>query len=248
MIISDNSQLRRLPAELNHKQTLYLDGIRYSIEMADLAHTRLRNTLEILTNNALTDGQSSTVSNNHSDVTSAVLDAWSIVDSLYRLRGLLDQAPGFKKKSPALRVVKQNTEATEQLRHAVQHLNQHINRLVSLDLPVWGELSWFVISPDCRSGFSCWLRTGTIFKSMGQPIVNPVGKTIDPPVDLVTLAAHEHSICLSNAMRVVERLTKSIEDQLKEQFSDRPQAGADLLLCAELQIHDSDPSEPAQTS
>jgi hypothetical protein len=45
MIIDDNSPLRRLPGELNRKQALFLDGIRYSVEIAYLSHTRLRQTL-----------------------------------------------------------------------------------------------------------------------------------------------------------------------------------------------------------
>jgi len=42
MIIEDDSPFHQLPAALNRKQTLFLDGIRYSVEMADLAHSRLQ--------------------------------------------------------------------------------------------------------------------------------------------------------------------------------------------------------------
>ena len=42
MIIDEGSPFRRLPSELDRRQALFLDGIRYSVEMADLAHTRLR--------------------------------------------------------------------------------------------------------------------------------------------------------------------------------------------------------------
>ncbi len=45
LIVGEESPLRQLPADLNCKQTLFLDGIRYSVEMADLAHARLRDTL-----------------------------------------------------------------------------------------------------------------------------------------------------------------------------------------------------------
>jgi hypothetical protein len=45
MIIDDGSPFMQLPAALNRKQALFLDGIRYSVEMATLAHARLRRTL-----------------------------------------------------------------------------------------------------------------------------------------------------------------------------------------------------------
>lgn len=45
MIVSEESRFRRLPPELKPKQRLFFDGIRYSIETADLAYSRLRETL-----------------------------------------------------------------------------------------------------------------------------------------------------------------------------------------------------------
>ncbi len=56
---------------------LFLDGIRYSAEMADLAHARLQQTLYRLT----TSGKEPEQDLDHSDVLSAVQDTWSIVDS-----------------------------------------------------------------------------------------------------------------------------------------------------------------------
>lgn len=84
MIISDGSPLRRLPSELDRRQALFLDGIRYSVEMADLAYTRLRQTLF-----NLAEQRGSGTSLDHWLFVSAVQDAWSLIDSLHRLRGLL---------------------------------------------------------------------------------------------------------------------------------------------------------------
>src|SRR5438270_4866665 len=96
MIIDNNSPFRRIPVQTNRKQMLFFDGIRYTVEMADLAHQRLRETLyEIAQNPTVPEP-------NPHDFASAVLDAWSIVDLVYRLRGLIEQAPGIKQKSPAL--------------------------------------------------------------------------------------------------------------------------------------------------
>lgn len=230
MIIGEDSPLRRLPAALDRKQVLFLDGIRYSVNMADLAYSRLQQTLYRLAMSQQDyDGFDL-------DVLSAVQDAWSIVDSLHRLRGLLRQTPRFKQKSPDMRVFMQHTEKVEDLRNAVQHLNHEIDKLVGANQTVWGSLSWFAIaSPSSTSGQIGLLVAGTVFTSEGHPMVNPVEKQLHSLVDLVTLTAYGHSLDLSNAMRHVERRIKSLEDQLKDQFAGLPVAYGELLVVATLQ-------------
>lgn len=90
MIIGDESPLRRLPGQLDRKQMLYLDGIRYSIEMADLAHLRLQQTLLDLANHS---NDSDPV---HLYFVAAVQDAWSIVDSVHRLSWITASGSGNK--------------------------------------------------------------------------------------------------------------------------------------------------------
>ena len=59
MIISENSPFRKLPL-LDRKTSLFLDGIRYSIEMADLAYSRLYSVLCKKTFTVLNQESSST--------------------------------------------------------------------------------------------------------------------------------------------------------------------------------------------
>jgi hypothetical protein len=70
MIIDEGSPFRRLPSELDRRQALFLDGIRYSVEMADLAHTRLRQTLFDIAKEQNRGAQA-----NHWSLVSAVQDA-----------------------------------------------------------------------------------------------------------------------------------------------------------------------------
>jgi hypothetical protein len=225
VIIGDESPLRRLPGQLDRKQMLYLDGIRYSIEMADLAHLRLQQTLLELANHSDDSAPM------HLYFVAAVQDAWSIVDSVHRLRGLLHQAPGIKRKSPGLRLFDQRTAEIEPLRNSVQHLNSQINSIVSQNIPVWGILSWFTMTdPNMSSGVCCTLIAGTMFESKGHLVVNPLGKNLALPVDLITLSASGHTICLSDVMSDVERITRSMEQQLEKQFTNFPQVGSDVLI------------------
>lgn len=231
VIIDNNSPFRRVPIQTNRKQILFYDGIRYSVEMADLAHLRLRETLYEI---ALNTTAATAPEADSFDHAAAVLDAWSIVDLIHRLRDLLYQAPGIKQNSPALHLFTRKTVDIETLRNAVQHLNQQIHQMVAENLPVWGALSWISMpDPEFKSVYSCTLVAGTWFERR-EPLVSPLGKTLSPPVDMITLEASGCSVCLSDVMRSVEALVRSLEVILSEQFKDQPYFGRDSLICAEI--------------
>jgi hypothetical protein len=225
MIIDSNSPLRWIPANTNRKRMLFYDGIRYSVEMADLAHNRLHKTLSEI------EPSPTSPKSNSRDFASAILDAWSIVDLIHRLRGLLEQTPGIKQNSPALALFMWKTVEVEKLRNSVQHLNQQIHKIANLNLPVWGALSWETrFDPELKSMWTCTLVAGTFFERI-DPIILPFGRKFYPPVDLITLQASDCSVCLSDVMRSVEKLVRSLEEYLREQFKDLPSAGRDALLC-----------------
>jgi hypothetical protein len=228
MIIDDNSPFRRVPTQTSRKHMLFYDGIRYSVEMADLAHNRLRETLYEIAQSPYAPDPAS------HDFASAVLDAWSIVDLVHRLRSLIEQAPGIKQKSPSLLSFMKKTADVERLRNAVQHLNQQIHKIADLNIPVWGALSWVtLLDPELRSVWTCTLVAGTFFER-SEPLISPLGKQFHPPVDLITLEASNCSVCLSDAMRSVEQVVRSLEDHLREQFKDLPNMGRDVLLCGQI--------------
>jgi hypothetical protein len=234
MIISDESPLRRLPSGLNPKQKLYFDGIRYCIEMADLAYARLRRTLYELTQSFdKPDPEHLEPERKHWEFVSAIQDIWSIVDSVQRLRKLLRQCPGIKQRSTGMVLFFKSTKQVEPLRNIIQHLETQINELIERDLPVWGVLTWVTVpNPSTFSGYTCSLIAGTL--SPGSHLmINPAGKSILPPIDLITLTAGGNEVCLGHIMSEIEALTRSIEDSMRKQFKELPQAGADLLFVAE---------------
>jgi hypothetical protein len=121
MIITADSVLIKIPSAMSRKQALFVEGIRFSIEIADLAHVRLQSTLPRLTkgDQLLPDDRLTA---------SAMLDAWSIVDSLHRLRGLLRQMPGIHKRDriPPIRAFFDATDKVTELRNTIQHLDTTI--------------------------------------------------------------------------------------------------------------------------
>lgn len=205
--------------------------------MADLAHNRLRETLYEIAQSPTTEPGADDF-----DYTSAILDAWSIVDSVHRLRGLLYQVPGLKQNTPALLLFMKKTVEIDNLRNAVQHLNQQIHKIVDLDIPVWGALSWAaMLDPEHKSIWSCTLVAGAWFQRKDS-LMNPLGKMFYPPVDLITLDASGCSVCLSEVMRNVEPLVRSLEAILNKQFNDQSLVLRDSLICAEI-LFQKDSSE-----
>ncbi len=238
MIINENSPLRNLPAKLNRKQTLCFDGIRYCVEMADLAYSRLQRSLLNLT------ASCSNPQPEHLEFVAALLDAWSIVDSVHRLRGLLNATPGFKNTNDLI-VFKRRTADFEKLRNAVQHLGSEINTIINQGTPVWGVLNWFCITnPESSTGKSCALVAGTIIDTgKDLPIVNPLAKRITPPIDLVTLTASSHSVSLSEALENLRLLTSGIEKALETQVAGLPRAGSDMVVCLDIQFDELEHNE-----
>ena len=238
MIIDKDSPLRRLPSNLNMKQTLFLDAIRYSVEMADIAYNRLTQTLLSLT---VEHEQGKGLKNLGTTTVLALLDAWSIVNSTYRLRNLFKQMPYVKQKASKLAIFYRQTKSAEELRHGIQHLNHEIDKLVADALPAWGVLNWVaVLEPDNENILTCSLIPGTVFQR-STPMFNPVGREIRPPIDFITLET-EHSLCLSDVMQHVSEVVSSLQRELEEQTKGLPNAASDLFLCLVLENKPEDKS------
>ena len=227
MIINAESPLRKIPSSLNMKQTLFLDAIRYSVEMSDIAYYRLQNTLLSLTFEHMNNSEAKSQMPSES----IILDAWSIIDSIHRLRILLEQLPYLKQKSSGLLSFYKHTEGIEYLRNIMQHINHEVDFLTENKIPVLGSLSWIACPEPDKRLYLCNLQTGTLFKR-SVPIIK-MPKSVRIPIDKITLI-HKESLCLSDVMAQVVKLTASIETQLKKQMGDLPQAGADLLVILEI--------------
>src|SRR4030095_5194899 len=121
-----------MPDEVR-KTVLYLDGIRYSVDMAALAARRLRTTLDEVAVRQASTQQA------EDQVVAALLDAWALIDMCHRARELVQKLP---QKLPGLQVFLRSTSHVEWLRHYVQHFHTGIPKIPSSWTPLWGALSW----------------------------------------------------------------------------------------------------------
>lgn len=165
MLISKDSPLRTLPVELSRKQILIFDGIRYAAEMTEIAYQRLWGQLQTI---FIDKGIGA------HDIATAMLDAWSIIDSVHRFWDLISLAPGVPNGTwkPLL---EKRTEIVRELRNCVQHQRKRrqIDDLIAARGQIWGYLSWaevrdshytgkwFMISPGTAFDGDSWMFWGT---------------------------------------------------------------------------------------
>ena len=187
------------------------DGIRFSIEMADIAHGRLRETLNRLSDAA--DGP-------NEDVARALEDAWSIIDSAARLTGLLQQAPGITHKDrwPSIRqLLVDMTDSISALRNVFQHPNHDVGKRVHRNWPLFGILHWFRLDPDGNSGRISSLMSGTIHDGE-RPLMNIHGKKIyEPPLGMIELETEGATVSITELMQTIKRIAGDLESSLTPQ-------------------------------
>ena len=220
MPFAPDSPLRRLPASMDVRSVLFLDGIRYSIEIIDLAQRRLARTL---TGFATED--SGGVS---ARIVEAMSDAWLIVDSVHRLRELIRQCPGIKQREPEVQLFLRGSARAEELRHYVQHLRTEIGSFISHRRPLWGTLSWSSVSPEGLPEThtivpgtyydGLWATSGTFDRERGRF------------VERVVLAAGPAQLDLADVAEAVERIANWVEAWHASTRDDGVHHGSDVHM------------------
>lgn len=220
MILADDSPLNRIPLIPDPVLVQLLDGIRYSIAMADLSYSRLENDLKpVFEPNPQP----------HRIAVAAFLDAWSFVDAINRLRNLLEKAVR-QRAIPQVRVFLGATETYRHLRNDIQHLETELKKKERLPIPgtppTWGSLACLGPTDDPQTAKFAVLVPGTRsyassnFGTAGAPY--PVR-----PVDSITLTAHGKQVSLTETYGALERVTRAIEATLPK---DTNPIVADFLL------------------
>ena len=132
-----------------------------------------------------------------------LLDAWSLVDIINRLRVLVRKTPGLKQNAFVESFLRA-TENLEELRNFVQHLDGEVVSVAETGWPIWGSLSWVWVSPEMQEKgtvATMVIVPGRLAKSGGHPLVNPAGKEIRLPVDHISLSAAGTMVNLSEICR-----------------------------------------------
>lgn len=168
--IDKDSPLRNFPTNLNPQQGMFLDGIRYSMGMIYIAYNRLAFFLSTITEKIEKKDNSERPSTE-----ALFLYAWVIVDSVYRLRGLIEHMPGIRWcKTAEIKEFLNETTQVEELRHVIQHLRNELKSMTDDLFPVFGNICWiYITDPESEIPIrSCVVSSGKPRQGMVTPNVN----------------------------------------------------------------------------
>jgi hypothetical protein len=237
-MLPQDSPFRNLPATMEPRQLVGFDGLRYIFDMLSVAYDRLLEDLASLTK-SLDDGRPT-----QPLVASAFHNAWSVVDSLYRLYQLLHDVRGLK-RTPPLEVFLRALEDIEDFRHGVQHLDDRISACAEASIPLWGTLRWFYTPGDPnKGGIAITLVSGSV-RSGNNHVLNPLGRSYFIPIGLVTLDAFGKSVELSDLIERTRRIAEGLDRGLRTSVGTLPQGGADLLIGVSMAFDAPEPAKDA---
>lgn len=218
-MLSSDSPLKRIPANLAKRQVLFLDGIRHAAEITMLSYSRLTdNLLKLAFRDESIPEQS---------ITSAFLDAWTTVDSIDRFRALWKLQPNSDsiqaEFSPA--TVEERLRDVRNVRNVADHLAQRVDYILSKSGTALGVLSWVAVKDrESSTGRSCLLVPGSI-DTTTQKLPMPSGNVVFP-VGYVQLKAGEHIANLTDAFYFMAAVISFAEESLDAPFS---KAGGNVL-------------------
>lgn len=217
-MLDSNSPLRRLPGNLDDRQALSLRGISFTIDMIETAYERLLITLAEINKDAVSNN------NLYSLGVEALLDAWSLIDHVHRLRGLVQQMPRMR-RSPALRLFLDHTAQSESFRNVIQHLREEVASIAKRKQAIWGALSWLaMLDPEGRLLRSSSIMYGALLNS-GEVYPFPVSGVMQHPIDRIELTHGGQIICLSDIVNEVRTLTLGLEKALEKALDAIPEKG-----------------------
>lgn len=129
MILRKSSILQNLPVNLNKRQFLILDSMRFAVEIIENSWTNLITGLRELSN---------IDSNKVKNLPKLYIEAWSIIDNSHRLRKLHSQL-NIENQHDLMNSIKHVGE----VRHTYQHLDERIDEsFIDSDMPFYGILTW----------------------------------------------------------------------------------------------------------
>lgn len=232
-LVPPDSPLRLVPTSLDRKAVLYFDGIRYSLHVFDLAAARLASTLLLLSRE---QEDKSAVADR---IALAISDAWMLIDSIHRLRELVQQVPKLRKNLPELQLFLRRTRVVEDLRHFFQHFRTEIDAFVSQAMPLWGTLTWAYTEPETGEQRNYTIAPGTFFAGATIPMC-----TFDSRewryVERVLLQAGSMKVDLATLLEQVAEFAAWYTEWFRAKYPDEDHHAADVHFCVTVRASPKD--------
>lgn len=206
LLIPDDSPLRRLNGNFSRKQALLFDGIRYAAEMADIAYWRMFDLLQEMS--SLPTGELTT-----RQIATVMLDVWSIVDSVNRLRHLLEEAKGVD-QGTWWKLFFSRTKDIDCLRNDIQHLKERLQLLVSDSEQIWGFLSWAEIHNGKYTGVWHMMSPGAVYQNDEWIYAGPTLPSVPLPFGRIRLHAYGKKVYLGKILKAVHDMVAELTEAI----------------------------------
>lgn len=236
MRLKPNCSFYKLPINLDPKQRLLLEAIRYSVNMCFTAWDQLSISL---TNISLTNDF-------EKEKYEAFLYAYSVVDNLDRLNSLFTHlgVVGFDD-------LRSSIDDIRGMRNTYHHLYDRIDACLNVNFPLLGTLSWtFKKSHDQNSLVIFTMVSGHQIGTREYETLNPLGQTIDLPIGMITLTSiiqdskKEYSKSKTNLSDIIyqldiaiSKLEKHLENENQKAFQDAEYLQQDLLMSIVIELN-----------
>lgn len=244
-IVPEDSPLRRPPSELSRRQVLFLDGIRYAAEMADLAYERLSDGLQGI---ARSEAKPST-----RDIAAVMLDAWSVIDAVHRFVDLASSLPGLSQDT-WLRLLRQRSSDALKLRDDVQHQIERVATLTADGNQIWGYISWAATDQKGKhTGKWLMISPGADYVGDKWIFIGPNKLPFPVPPGHIRLNAFNRRVYLGMCVEAVIEAVNYISDELANgrvrplgsAASDR--RGADMVMKGAIEVLSSNAPPPSDS-
>ena len=204
--VSDDSPLRKPPAQISERQIVLLDGIRYSADMAAIALDRLWSKLSYIDRNL--------EAAKPADLAEAVLDAWSIVDASHRLVDLVEGLPGLP-NAHWKRIFRDRMADALFLRDTWQHQDGEVEKTVERRGQAWGVLAWMQHEEARPTGRWYLAVAGTEFKGSSWLHGGPAAAIPREDTRRIRLLHAEKTFYLGRAVRDTFEMIGQLEEVVR---------------------------------
>jgi hypothetical protein len=203
MTISNNSKLREIykNTKVDEQRRLFLEGIIFIIDTIDKRYELILHLLEPYA----------------PEVNDVMRDAWIIADNMYRLKLVIDNAPGIDKSTPSYQLITRKLSPVEPLRHFIEHYDHSLQYIYRDIKPVVGHLGYLKLHEGKKIG-SVIIIPGSIRKFQGLGMVNSAGKQFRNNIDHITLYLGDDFVDISDIYYHLGTFVKGIESYISENW------------------------------
>lgn len=207
MTLSPESPLHFLPTELENKQLMLLDSLRFTLEMIDYNFNQLENHLE-----QISSGKAYKIQYKVFNY------AWTLIDHSQRFYLL------YKKMNSAENSIINKLDYLYSFRNAFQHLDKNVEeRIIKNSRPIYGSIKWVVNDIEKKEVYTSILVSGIFnagnieFRQHSQggylKFINDIKLETD-----TLKKSDDNEIDLSKLIRDICMITSELDNSLKKSF------------------------------